>query len=1143
MFKNNAIEYGQQRGIIIHGTHLSNVEANVLYNVRGAGIYIEDGNEMWNNIAYNTVICPFPFHHSTLHGCTVPGTSNRLSDAKDNQSSFFALAGSNNHVGNRASNSFNGMFLKEGGLGRGKAYNKVCESAARIGRYEGNTFHGHGRFGTYALGNNYPKVTDQSLAANGFNLDKELCEGFDGHGNTRGLPTSFLDHMDYDNAFVGHYMAGDIQYNGHHSTDSNNLLYWKETKNFENGCGSHVVNGYYAKGTVALPDQSSFIIEDTVFGDGILLEASHHCNVGITGYLCMPQYVFHGVRWQNSESHKSWVMFQYDNFQPHSANQNHGGIFTLSPPDAATVMSGGEVEESFFPPGYVSFVSERFNYLLDLPDHLCTHGASFQGPMYSNGILCKVPLRALKIYSRNQVAGSAPSLLVEIWFNNLGADGQSGPPAAAQEIAFHQTGANYASNRQGYSVPVIPGTDHSYRLSLNNGENLPDDWVIEFSDPVMSNRWGEEFLTLTVEGRKCGENDLISGLHDRKFIFSGDDFMADQAWGRHGACVGIGTQPPDSPPLDCMNQNEYGIGGEIETTNCPELCSIDCEKQNAFCDCGTATCHCKAGFAGSNCEIDLCAAARCGIHGTCSARYLGTSSTLPVTSKACICDEGWSGPLCDKNPCQGRTCSGNGKCIAHDNTAVCECDAGHSGENCEQSCYGICRGDFPFGCASYVDGKDTLGCHSNGGCAYIGPGENYPYEGFCTYKSSQSQSPCICEAENDCQEVDLCLSNGSCPPPSIKPDGTACNSIPWGVCVAGQCVDGNGQPTAPIRSPQPAPVSPPSPLPNPTEYCACDTCTEDVWNRNANGHTCRVRIEWLQSSAAVAVGGPFPEAEACRKIGQEEFPDICGPCYCQFGPTQAPVPPPTQAPVPPPTQAPTVSTHCSCQDCTNEVWDRNADGHSCGSRIEWLKSPDSASIGGPFTESEACRRIGHEEFPDICGACHCQGSNPPPVLPPTPAPVPAPTPPPTVNYCGCKTCTDQVWNRNADGFSCGDRIEWLQSPSAVAVGGPFNEDEACGKISLEEYPEVCGLCSCIAQESCEDICDGQYPFGCATNIPGKVKYGCYPGGMCYYTDALEEEYPWDGFCTYETAQGFKMVSSRENVQPPQGKLRGRGKGI
>jgi parallel beta-helix repeat protein len=152
LFKNNAIEGSHQRGIIIHSTHSSTVEGNVLYNVRGAGIYIEDGNEMYNTVKYNVVTCPFPFLDSVLHGCTIPGTSNRIADTSDNQSGIFSLAATNSLTGNRVSNAFNGMFLSAGGKGRGPSAGKVCESAAKLARYEGNTFHGNGRFGTYTLG-------------------------------------------------------------------------------------------------------------------------------------------------------------------------------------------------------------------------------------------------------------------------------------------------------------------------------------------------------------------------------------------------------------------------------------------------------------------------------------------------------------------------------------------------------------------------------------------------------------------------------------------------------------------------------------------------------------------------------------------------------------------------------------------------------------------------------------------------------------------------------------------------------------------------------------------------------------------------------------------------------------------------------
>ena len=73
LLRGNAIEFGHQRGIVVHGTHEAAVTDNVLYDVRGAGLYLEDGNEMANLLLHNVVICPWA-REGPLKGCTVPGT-------------------------------------------------------------------------------------------------------------------------------------------------------------------------------------------------------------------------------------------------------------------------------------------------------------------------------------------------------------------------------------------------------------------------------------------------------------------------------------------------------------------------------------------------------------------------------------------------------------------------------------------------------------------------------------------------------------------------------------------------------------------------------------------------------------------------------------------------------------------------------------------------------------------------------------------------------------------------------------------------------------------------------------------------------------------------------------------------------------
>lgn len=50
MFIGNAVVGSQQRGIVIHSTHRSTVARNVVFGVKGAFLYVEEGTELQNTI-------------------------------------------------------------------------------------------------------------------------------------------------------------------------------------------------------------------------------------------------------------------------------------------------------------------------------------------------------------------------------------------------------------------------------------------------------------------------------------------------------------------------------------------------------------------------------------------------------------------------------------------------------------------------------------------------------------------------------------------------------------------------------------------------------------------------------------------------------------------------------------------------------------------------------------------------------------------------------------------------------------------------------------------------------------------------------------------------------------------------------------
>jgi len=158
-------------------------------------------------------------------------------------------------------------------------------------------------------------------------------------------------------------------------------------------------------------------------------------------------------------------------------------------------------------------------------------------------------------------------------------------------------------------------------------------------------------------------------------------------------------------------------------------------------------------------------------------------------------------------------------------------------------------------------------------------------------------------------------------------------------------------------------------------------------------------------------------------------------------------PQPTKQPAAPPSV-----TYCGCDSCTQQVWNTMAtdnDGtYSCGSRISYLQSDQGYSEGG------ACTKVA-SEFPDmcLCDPTSCI-ETPAPSKPPTAPPSKKPTAPPVVTYCGCDSCTQDIWDTmatdtNGGSYNCGSRITWLQSSQG------YSEVAACEKVS-DEFPGLCG---------------------------------------------------------------------------------------
>ena len=117
-------------------------------------------------------------------------------------------------------------------------------------------------------------------------------------------------------------------------------------------------------------------------------------------------------------------------------------------------------------------------------------------------------------------------------------------------------------------------------------------------------------------------------------------------------------------------------------------------------------------------------------------------------------------------------------------------------------------------------------------------------------------------------------------------------------------------------------------------------------------------------------------------------------------------------------------------------YQHDADGNSCGARIDWLIN------WMDYSEEEACNLVGGIEFNEVCGGCHTAQCDEP------------------VSFrCGCSKCTESVWNTlvtdDGGSYTCGDRISWMES------SGQFDEAGSCRFVS-QELPDIC---TCICNDN------------------------------------------------------------------------------
>ena len=311
----NSIQNGVNKGITIHGTHRAIIQKNVIFDHRGPGIYIEDGNELFNVVEENVVMCS-EAQPSGPTGRMVPNSRCRFKNTTtrvetkdsdyDEVSGIYFLSPTNHTIGNRVSGYDNAMYIHSndgGALGLGEAEGEVCVPMAPFGETVGNVFHNNGGFGWYA---NIAFPQDM-LALDGLRLDGTLDQGkvtdwaaclpYGADGADHAQNVIVRDHFEYFNDFsAGVYDMGDVSFIDSTFYGTLKGMYWKTYRRGPHS-GPLCTRCTFINNGAELPGGSGLVeFVDSHFYLHRLdhrIQINHHCNESpSTGGLCASHYDF-----------------------------------------------------------------------------------------------------------------------------------------------------------------------------------------------------------------------------------------------------------------------------------------------------------------------------------------------------------------------------------------------------------------------------------------------------------------------------------------------------------------------------------------------------------------------------------------------------------------------------------------------------------------------------------------------------------------------------------------------------------------------------------------------------------------------------------------------------------------------------------